>query len=93
MIVLGHMCRPVRNVQDQSWFCYVDSVQIHAYQSGPKWFIRVELNGDADVTVSGSALTLSAAEDKVRLAIQRYAPDIAWKLGLLKTDAVVGGAA
>jgi hypothetical protein len=77
VIILGHACRPVRNVQDQSWFCYVDAVQIHAYQSGQRWFVRVELSGDADVTVAGNAITLSAAEDKVRIALMRYVPDVA----------------
>lgn len=83
MIVLGHMCRPVRNEADQSWFCYVDAALIHAYQSGHRWFVRVELSGDADVTVAGNAITLSAAEDKVRVALMRYAPDVARRIGLL----------
>lgn len=86
MIILGHGCRPVRSVADNSWYCYVDAVQIHAYQSGVRWFVRVELNGDADVTVAGNALTLSAAEDKVRIALMRYVPDVARRIGLLAND-------
>ena len=85
MIILGHACRPVRNVQDQSWFCYVDAVQIHAYQSGQRWFVRVELSGDADVTVAGNAITLSAAEDKVRVALMRYVPTSRAESGCLRT--------
>ena len=86
MIILGHACRPVRNVQDQSWFCYVDAVQIHAYQSGPKWFLRVELNGDADVTVSAQSSALWVAEDKVKRYIIKFVPDVARRIGLLAND-------
>ena len=86
MIILGHACRPVRNAADNTWFCYVDAVQIHAYQSGQRWFVRVELSGDADVTVAGNALTLSAAEDKARIALMRYVPDVARRIGLLAND-------
>lgn len=87
MIILGHECRPARNAADNSWYCYVYAVQIHAYQSGVRWFVRVELNGDADVTVAGNALTLSAAEDKARIALMRYVPDVARRIGLLANDA------
>lgn len=86
MIILGHECRPVRNIADNSWFCYVDTVQIHAYQSGTRWFVRVEISGDADVTVAGNAITIGAAEDKVRIALLRYVPDVARRIGLLAND-------
>ena len=86
MIILGHACRPVRNAADNSWFCYADGAMIHAYQSGVRWFVRVELSGDADVTVAGNALTLSAAEDKARIALMRYVPDVARRIGLLAND-------